>query len=96
MKLSRPRRIALELLGPAFLGALLQFTIGLVKTVAGSVVSGRWSDWSFRVLQGFAVFLFFAYVFAGIQSVVYALVMEWRFARGLDPCSWRSASCSGF
>ena len=35
-----------------------------------------------------------AYVFAGLQSIFYAIIMEWRFSQGLDPRGWRSISLS--
>jgi len=38
--------------------------------------------------------LLFAYALTGLQSVVYAMVLEWRFMRGFDPCSWRSVGLS--
>ena len=40
------------------------------------------------------VVLLFAYIFAGLPSLLYAAIMEWRFARGLNPDSWRAVAWS--
>lgn len=40
------------------------------------------------------VVLLFAYIFAGLPSLLYAAIMEWRFARGLNPNSWRAVAWS--
>ena len=97
MKLTRRKRIAFELLGPPFAGALIASAFELIKEASQSGFSAGPVGWNFRI-QGsvlqFVMFLPFAYLFAGVQSIVYTLVMEWRFARGLDPCSWRSVGLS--
>ena len=98
MKFTRGKRIALELLGPPFVGTLIALALGSAKAIRESVLSGQWTGWDFRIIQGFVLgFIFslpFAYIFAGVQSIVYTLIMEWRFALGLDPRNWRSVGLS--
>ena len=38
--------------------------------------------------------LLFAYMFVGVQSILFATIMEWQFAHGLDPRSWQSVKLS--
>jgi hypothetical protein len=41
-------------------------------------------------IQAFPLMLLFAYIFAGIPSIVFAIVMEIAFRRGLKVRSWRT------
>ena len=94
MKLTRGKRIALELLGPPALGAIIMTTIErgtmLFEAVnQGSVVAGIK-----QVCEYGALVLVLAHFFAGLQSVLYTVVMEWRFSKGLDPASWKMVKLS--
>lgn len=94
MILTRRRRIVLELLAPAPLGAGLLFMVGLAKAVWERFPDGTWPGFDPRIFISFAIVVGFAYIFTGLQSIAYAIIMEWRFARGLDPRSWRSVGLS--
>lgn len=92
--MKRGVRIAIELLGPPAWGTALM-AAWMVPTMLAETAHPRpwWED----ARQGAAVLflvLVFAYVFAGLQSVVYTVVLEWRFSRGLDPRSWRAVGWS--
>ncbi len=94
MKFTRGKRIALEVLGPPFLGAILMTTVFAAMAVAEALEKGEFRHRLEQVAQVTLMAVFVAYILAGIQSVLYALVMEWRFARGLDPRSWKSVGLS--
>jgi hypothetical protein len=92
--MTRRSRIALEILGPPALGAACWL-----------LAIGGWTLWEamtrgkpaalLRQLPEMALVLFVcAYFFAGVPSLLYAAIMEWRFARGLDPASWRTVGWS--
>lgn len=90
MKFTRGKRIALEVLGPPFLGAILMtsYTIGEHLLRNG--------DLSFVFLQGrdYLLVFFFAYVFGILPSLAYMGLMEAAFNRGLDPTDWRAVGLS--
>lgn len=87
--LTRAKRIALEVLGPAPLGVVVMLGAmalwGTAKTLArGDALR---IDFAQDVL-GLWVWFVMAYVVMGIPSVIFAGVMECAFARGLSPRSW--------
>jgi hypothetical protein len=90
MKLTRGKRIALELIGPPILGVI----VSLVMTEGHALWAFAQGDrrWLHEggLFKDIWLILLIAYVFAGLQSIVYTLVMEWLFSTGLDPRSWRS------
>jgi len=91
--MNRKTRIALELLGPPVIGAG-----GLTVWAAARL---EWApDGPGRAVASLPVLFAFHVVFAffciGLQTLVYTAVMEWRFARGLDPRSWRAVGLSTF
>lgn len=76
--MSRRARVALELLAPAAIASLL-FAIG--AAAAGLDAAP---------LRALPFLLVFAYLFAAIPSLLFAVAMEVAFSRGLDPSSWRA------
>ncbi len=88
--MKRKARIALEILGPSFLGVVLPF--GLWQGLAA--VQGASGQFLWLQMHELPNTLGWAYLFGGPPSVVYMVVMEWRFARGLDPRSWRAVGLS--
>ncbi len=92
--MTRRKRIALELLGPPLLGAalvvLLQGGAALGEVV---MKDGSWQS-ILPILSMVPIVVLFAYAMTMIQSILYTVVMEWRFARGLDPRSWNSVGLS--
>ncbi|MBI2496663.1 MAG: hypothetical protein HYV75_01610 [Opitutae bacterium] len=92
--MTRGKRIALEILGPPALGAGLWYAT-ITATTAWSVwVDDRPQAWNWQIAQRMGVVLLFAYIFAGLPSLLYAAIMEWRFTRGLNPGSWRAVAWS--
>jgi hypothetical protein len=97
MKLTRPKRIALELLGPPLLGTI--FLLGISQAIAvWYAVQHRlpppgWGSISIQTMGGV---LIGAYLYAGIPSIIYTWIMEWRFNRGLNPVSWGTVLWSSF
>lgn len=90
MKFTRRKRIAIELLGPGLLGTMPILGTTLWTT---AIEGGLWKL-NTEMLQFVGVVLLFGYAFAGVQSIAYAVIMEWRFSRGLDPRSWRMVGLS--
>lgn len=88
------KRIALELLGPPLLGAVLFCALPWAQRAWISVRQGRPPGYDPHFFQNVGFVLLLAYVLAGIPSIVYTLVMEWRFARGLDPKNWWTVALS--
>ncbi|HEY4245538.1 MAG TPA: DUF1731 domain-containing protein [Lacunisphaera sp.] len=89
--LTRGWRIAIEILGPAPIGALVW--------VVGTGVRNLWmtSENGMLVtnaLMALPLAILFAYFFVGIQSLFYTAILEWSFARGLDPGSWSTVGLS--
>ena len=76
--MSRPARIAVELLAPS-----------AVASALFAVVMGALSGEA-KILGALPFILVFAYVFAGIPSALFALILEVAFSRGLDAGSWRT------
>jgi len=85
--MKRSTRIALELLGPPLLGALLLWLT--VLPIDGSFGAGV--DW--WVMLSWMVL--WAYLFAGIPSILYTLTMEVAFAKGLNAGRWPATAFSG-
>lgn len=96
MKLNRKKRIALELLGPPALGAGVFIAVFGGAALWDSLIKGLTWD-LLRQLAMLSLTIFAAaYIVVGIQSVLYTLIMEWRFKRGLDPRSWQMVRLSSF
>lgn len=89
----RWRRVLLELFGPPALGAMVFWLFA----VGGSVsdwFEGRRALRPVELAQAWLLLTLFAYFFAGLQSIIYTVVLEWRFSRGLDPASWLTVAWS--
>jgi hypothetical protein len=92
MRLTREKRIALELLGPPVLGggmAAAWAVVDLARNANVPVTNALIAAPALVLL-----YLVFVIPMIGIQAGAYALVMEWRFARGLDPRSWGTVGLS--
>jgi hypothetical protein len=90
MKITRPKRIALELLGPPAIGVMVVVAVTEGHALwAFAQGDGSWLRQG-GLFKDFWILILIAYVFAGLQSLVYTLVMEWRFSHGLDPRSGRA------
>jgi hypothetical protein len=94
MKFTRRKRIALELLGPPLLAAGSLDIVGCIVDAWIGHLNFTAENWFGQIFGWGLVMLIYAYLFAGIPSIIYAAVMEWRFARGLDPKSWRTVGWS--
>jgi hypothetical protein len=99
MKLTRGKRIALELLGPPAIGAGLIIAVFGGASLWDALMKGL--TWDLLQQIGMLSLTIFcaAYLVVGIQSIIYAIILEWRFKRGLVPCSWqlvRLSSLLGF
>lgn len=92
--MTRGKRIALELLGPPFLGTVVLYAGSGVYAIVRWVQSGNPPGWNPAIFGAILGVLVFAYPIAGIPSIVYTLAMEWRFARGLKPDTWRTVRYS--
>jgi hypothetical protein len=97
MKLTRGKRIALELLGPPILGAMGTTGWALATLTLRQEDSGR--DGGIGGMLPNAIPLLFLYLMgaflgSGFQAFLYAAIMEWSFARGLDPRSCRMVAQS--
>lgn len=78
--MKRPARIALEVLGPPLLtGTILEIV---------ALVSLR----EVGALKLFVLFVAFAYFVAGIPSLLFAVLMELAFSRGLRPDGLRAVA----
>ena len=86
MKLTRGKRIALELLGPAALGAGIPTIIfggaALIESLIKGNVTGHYLK---EVVQVAVPYFIYAYFIVGLQSVLYTVIMERRFKWGLVP-----------
>lgn len=94
MKLTCGKRIALELIGPPLLGG---FVLGLVFFFPGMIQNANTDKpWELIPMALYSVLIsvIAAFLIAGIPSLIYTCVMEWRFGRGLDPRSGRSIALS--
>ncbi len=94
--MTRHKRIALELLGPALLASGLVGLVFLTEAGWAAIASGKLPQWNAQFVSGMGLFVVLAYLIAGIPSIIYATVMEWRFAAGLDPNSGRTVWLSTF
>lgn len=90
MNFTRGKRIALEVLGPPFLGAFLMssYTIGEHLLRSGNL--------SFVLLQGrdYLLVFVYAYIFGTLPSLAYMGLMEAAFRRGLEPAGWPTVALS--
>jgi hypothetical protein len=98
MKLTRGKRIALELLGPPLVGGALA-TMWAWSRQASSSLYQYESIWEATALLRampamWLLYGMFAFPMVGLQAAVYTAIMEWRFSRSLDPRSWRSVVLS--
>ncbi len=84
--MNRPLRILLEVLGPPFLGGVI--IMGVLLGIEGEGLDVG------TLGCVFLAFMCGSYFIAGIPSILYTVVMESRFARGLDPGTWRSVGWS--
>ncbi len=98
MTFTRRKRIALEALGPPVLGGAAATGWAWGATVYHSLYRlETGEDWAATLgLMPTYWFLYgmMAIPMSGIQAILYAAIMEWCFARGLDPRSWRSVALS--
>ena len=91
MKLTRQKRIALELLGPPLVATTLIFSSAAFLFAWTAV-----STWEMPTLgneNAFSILgyiLATSYIFGCIPSLAYTAVMEWKFEGGLNPQSWRA------
>jgi hypothetical protein len=76
--MTRRKRIAVEVFGPPVIAAVLLQVYVLMGTL------------DLLALKLVPVVLFFAFTLAGPQSLAFAFVMEFAFARGLAAASWRT------
>lgn len=92
--MTRRIRIIVELLAPGLIGTAL--FLSLILGGAGLRPQTLLRDWESlpRSLLFPSYVLLVAYMLTGIQSILYTLIMEWRFSRGLDPRSWRAVRLS--
>lgn len=91
--MKRWQRVALEVLVPPLLAAAILFAVVVLSELwAGHRSYG--SAWAKSLLGYLLVYLAFAYLIAGVPSVIYMLVMEWNFAHGLNPRSGRAVALS--
>ena len=86
--MKRRYRVALEVLGPVPLATLLL----LIVFVISEISKGRFPLVSRKDFTGIFFYLFYGYIFAGLPSLISAGLIEWRFAHGLHPHSWRAVS----
>lgn len=75
-------RILLELFGPSVIGGSFMYLFAMFASGTRPHVGD--------IPKGLLLFVMFAVVFCGIQSVLYTIAMEWAFRRG---CGRRSAQC---
>ena len=94
MKLTRRKRIALELLGPPFIGATLPALFFVPTALGGAIMKGDPASGLKELGTNLGIVYAVAYMIAGVQSVLYTVIMEWCFSRGIDPRSWRSVGLS--
>lgn len=92
--MKRPKRIALEILGPPMLGTGLLLVGWGAVALWNILTQAAPVKWDPEILVWVLVVLVYAFVLAGIPSILYTLVMEWRFSRGLNPQSWRTVGLS--
>lgn len=81
--MKRGLRIALELLGPAFVASVIYAV--LLFLVSGDAVRPR----------DFLLLLSFAYAFAAVPSILFAVAIEISVAKGLQPDSGRLVLLAG-
>lgn len=98
MKPTRGKRIALELLGPPILGGAIAVLWAWGLLVYDSLYRYE-SIWEvggqLRMIPAmWLLYGIFAFPMTGVQAACYTAIMEWRFARGLDPRSWRAVALS--
>lgn len=98
MKITRGKRIALEVLGPPLLGGagatlwawgtIVYHNLHQIETFGAAAAQ-------LRILPClWLLYGTFAFPMIGLQAAGYAAILEWRFSRGLDPRSWRSVVLS--
>ncbi len=89
MKFTRGKRIALELLGPAAIGAsFLSLVMAGLSVWEIATKNAEATKALLSWLTGSLFVLLMAYIYVGPQSIVSTWVLERRFKRGLDPASW--------
>lgn len=91
--MKRWHRVLLEVFAPPALGATIFWLFALSGAVADGL-AGRRSGGVEWLGQAWLMLAAYAYIFAGLPSLVYAAIMEWRFARGLDPACGRAVALS--
>jgi hypothetical protein len=84
--MSRCCRVLLEIFAPPFLGVAIWYSLAVWSFSFQNV---------FDVVKYFYAFVGFAYIIAGIPSLVYAAIMELAFSFGLSPRSWMAVLLSG-
>ena len=94
MKLTRGKRIALELLGPPMIGATGLILISFAMALPGAITKHDLMHELKQLGAGILMIYVFAFIFSGLQSIFYAMIMEWHFAHGVNPHSWSSVGWS--
>jgi hypothetical protein len=94
--MTRRSRITLELVGPPLLGAGLVTAWAVIQmlTDATTTTAAGWANQLGMLPMAFVMYTVFAIPCIGLQTLAYTAIMEWRFARGLDPRSWRAVGWS--
>lgn len=89
--MNRPVRIALNIVGPPLIASLLLIATALLAIpFTGSSRPGELAD-----AAGVIPFvLFFAYMLAGIPSIIHAALMEWLYHR-YPAHTWKACAVSG-
>ncbi len=98
MTFTRGKRIALEVLGPPLLGGaaatLWAWGMMVYRNPHNFETFGAMAAQLSALPWLWLLYGVMAFPMSGIQTILYAAIMEWRFSRGLDPHSWRSVALS--
>lgn len=91
----RWKRVLLEVLAPPAIGGMIVWLVAIVASACDEVPRLGWNRWANDTAVYAVLILVGAYVVAGLPSLVFAGLMEWRFARGLSPSSKRVVGWTG-
>lgn len=90
--MTRNQRVTLELFGPALIHFALNVVLFKGEFFLETARGGLEGVIEMLMFLGYLVLT--ACLTVCVPSILYALAMEWRFARGLEPRSWRSVDLS--